>query len=212
MRAEKAEEREKKGRWLTCVPLRQWSAEQEQAYRPPAKGKAQSWGFTSQLRLEMPHGRGYCELGAGPAQEEEMGESALTRSGACAACDNPAPRPGSQVSLLPGCGCSELRGHLASAAGTTSTSAAPAAQRNASTSLGGHHLQTADKTKIREENMKTQSKRRKGWFRLPPLPPSPWEHTVKPQHITWTILPWQSRIISQRQNEARKKDERPNLL
>lgn len=140
--------------------------------------------------------------GVGPAQKEEMGEGALTRSRACAACDNPAPRPGSQVSLLPDCGCSELRGHLASAAGTTSTSAAPAARRNASTSLGGHHLQTADKTKIREENMKTQSKRRKGWFRSMPLPPSPWEHTTKPQHIAWTILPWQSIIISQRQKRS----------
>lgn len=40
------------------------------------------------------------------------------------------------------------------------TSAAPATQQNASTSLGGHHLQTVDKTKIKEENVKTQTKKK----------------------------------------------------
>ena len=161
MRAEKAEERGEKGRWLTRVPLRQWRAEQEQAHRPPAQGKAHSWGFSPQRRLEMPRGRGYCESGAGPGPEGGSRAGALTRSAAGAACDGPAPRPGSRGSLLPGCGCSELRGHLASAAGTTSASAAPAARRNASTSPGGHHLQTADKTKIGRRRWKPRAKEQK---------------------------------------------------
>lgn len=71
--------------------------------------------------------------GAGPAARGgTAGEGALTRLGAGAARGNPAPRPGSPGSLLPGCGCGELRDHLASAAGTTSTSAVPAAQQKAS--------------------------------------------------------------------------------
>lgn len=154
------------GIWLTCVTLRQWSREWDQAYKPPAKGKAQSWGFSSWRRLQMPRGQGYHESGVGlVVRRRKWEEGALTQLEACAACDNPAPRPSSQGSLLLGCGCWELRGHLASATGTTSTSAAPAAQQNASMSLGGHHLQMGEKMKISEENVKTQSKQTKRWFR-----------------------------------------------
>lgn len=86
-------------------------------------------------------GRRTRNQGVGPAvRGGNKGERALTRLGAGAACGNPAPRPGSQGSLPPGCGCGELRDHLASAAGTTSTSAVPAAQQNASVSRGGRHL------------------------------------------------------------------------
>lgn len=84
---------------------------------------------------------GLLESGGGAGGEKrEPGEGALTRLEADAAGDNPSPRPSSQGSLLPGCGCWELRGHLASATGTTSTSAGPAAQQNASMSPGAHCL------------------------------------------------------------------------
>lgn len=93
--------------------------------------------------------------GAGPAARGgTAGEGALTRLGAGAARGNPAPRPGSPGSLLPGCGCGELRDHLASAAGTTSTSAVPDAQQNASMSRGGRHLWGGgEKMKLSEGRM-----------------------------------------------------------
>lgn len=64
----------------------------------------------------------------------------------------------------------------------------------------------------REEKVKTQSKRTKGWFRSTPLPPSPGEHAIKPQHTARTILSWPSRISSQRQNKARKKGEAKSTI
>lgn len=142
--------REKMVIWLTYVTRRQGSGRQEQAHRLPAEGKAESRGSNSwQAHTEMPSGWNYHEPGVGlVVRAGTKGEGALTRSEACATGDNPAPRPGSQVSLLPGCGCWGPLGRPAFATGTKPTSAAPAARQNASMSRGGCHLSMGESTKI----------------------------------------------------------------
>lgn len=111
-----------------------------------------------------------------------MEKAPVTWVRACAACDNPAQGQAHRCrSFLVVDAQSSAATWLA--AGTTANPSSPSRTAKCINVSRGHHLQTVDKTKIKEENENLEQKK-KGWSRLP-LPPSPERaYSLSPQHIT----------------------------